>query len=265
MATVEVNVEGEAAQAAGPAPVAAAGVAEPQGASQAPVQEQAPTEGSPEDYRAKFEALNSETSKLQEKAQLLDNLLGHPEFQKWYSGLAPGQLQGKPSPSQADLAQSPLTDEEFADVLADPGKLKKHITEESARIARGIIEPVLKNTQRDLEVLKLKDEIHSFAAEHEDFWDLDQKGLLRPIFQKYPNISVEDAYALAKAPLARQEATQAAHQTVQLKKAATLEKPGVTNSMTTQKVRVRDRLEALTVAYAYAKEGRQPPQFEYGG
>lgn len=202
----------------------------------------------------------SDYDALSQRAQSYDQLVRHPEFQKWYAGQT-GQKPASPT------AKSPLesySDEQLASLgISRPqAEFIDKLAEERAKM---FAEPRINEAKQEVAVMRRASEIESFAKEHSDFWELDKQNLIEPVLNKYPSISIQDAYILAKAPFLQQEAVNKAHGIVEKKKAASVERPGVSPSASAGKVKVKDRVEAMEIAMRYAREGKEAPDFEIGG
>lgn len=190
---------------------------------------------------------------FKQKAKALDELVGNQDFQTWY--------QGRNNPQQPKKEEPALTPEDLQALWQDPAKAYSHINQLIEKKAAEMLTPALSKQQQDIEVMKRTRDIETTASRHDDFWKLDEKGLIEQQIRKYPNISAEDAYWLAKRGMVESEAIQKAHQTIDKKRNLVVEKPGV-NVGSSKVVKVKNRSELLEKAYEYAKKGEDVPEFE---
>ena len=88
------------------------------------------------------------------------------------------------------------------------------------------------------------------------------QGLIEPIVRKYPMLSFEDAYWLAKKDTLNEEADRRARGIVSGKKGAVLEKPGSGAGVKSQKVNAKNREEAMNMVAEAIRAGRPVPEFD---
>lgn len=228
-------------------------------ATQEPVQEaaaeQTPAQVKSETVVAPVEAkVDPEIQALRQRAQAFDNLVQDQRFREWYSSVT--------NPKQSEVKKEPdLTPEQYAELQADPVKMQNFLDRRIEAKAQEMIAPALTRAQSEIEVLKRSNEIQNVANAHKDFWELDEKGLIEKTMMRYPNLSAEDAYWLAKRPGMEAEAMQKAHDTIKKKQGMVVEKPGVTTNGP-KVVKVKSKTELMERAYEYAKRGEEPPEFE---
>lgn len=195
----------------------------------------------------------------QKRANSFDEALRDPSFAKWYNERLNPQTQAvDKTPAVEDL-----TPEQFAGLLNDPKQFSQFINERANAIAEQKLAPKLAETQNAVEIMKRQNELESFGKTHDDFWKLDEKGLIEPLIRKYPKADLEDIWKIARHDLMQKEAIDKAHGIVRNKQMATTERPGVSTSQTAGVVKVKNRSEAMQIAAQYHSAGRQPPEFVF--
>ena len=207
-----------------------------------------------------------EVSEFKKKGETLDQLASYEPFVKWYNQHRAGldkpseQPMSRTQPEQAEQpkAQAEMSQEDYALLLGDPKKMQEYIKS----VALQASAPMIQEAQQKAEFVMNLNKVESFAREHADFWDLDKKGLIEPLIEKYPGMELEDIYKLAKYPFVEDEAVRKAHNIVQDKKSAVTEKPGQVMPGSS-KVKVKSREEAMTLAWDFAQRGQEIPDFDF--
>lgn len=203
-------------------------------------------------------SINEVEHKLyREKADLFDSLTRDAGFRDWYAS------RNQPKTPEKKV-EPQMTDEELQALWSDPRKYNQYLESKIEARAREIITPIVEKSSREIEILKRTREIENTASIHKDFWELDEKGLIEKTMTKYPNLSAEDAYWLAKREVVEQQALTQAHETINKKRGLVVEKPGVSVG-TSKVVKVRSKGELMEKAYEYAKRGEEPPEFDIEG
>ncbi len=192
------------------------------------------------------------------RASALDTLVKDPGFVEWY------QNRGKSKAAPAPAKEEELSAEQFAAISSDPKALNLYLNQRLEKMFNDQIAPKIAEQAQTVDVLKRQSEIEIFAVQKKDFWDLDAKGLIEPIIKKYPKLGLDEVYKLAKYDTLQEEATKKAHGIVDKKKAASTEKPGVSSASTGQRVKVKNRQEAMEIAMKNARDGRPAPDFDIG-
>ena len=221
--------------------------------------------------QASYTKKTQEIADVRKKAESLDQLIKYDPFVKWYNKhltggdpveqLAPKPESNRESPKGPTGLFEDLTDDEYQLLSADKAKFGKYMQQKIIEQASQVALPVAQAAKQKVEYLENLSKIERFAQEHSDFWDLDSKGLIEPLIEKHPGLDIEDVYKLAKFPYLQQEAIQKAHQMVQDKKNATVERPGL-GIPSAGKVKVKSREEAMNMAWDYHARGQTPPDFE---
>ena len=202
-----------------------------------------------------FEKQYEGHGKFKEMAQEYERLLRSTEFQQFYQGLRqPAQ------PAQAPKFE--LSDEQFVGALGNKEQFLALVNHLAEKVAAEKLGPQLQQTRQEMELSKRTVEIERTIKEHPDFMELDKRGLIEPILRKYQNISFEDAYWLAKRNVFNEEVDKKARGIVAEKKGASVERPGNPPGGRSQRVHAKTRLEAMEIAAAAHREGREIPDIE---
>lgn len=205
-------------------------------------------------------------SEAQKKAQSLDDLVAYEPFLNWYNQHRAGT--DKPSPKQEALRENPnkepakapeeMDPEVYAQIIQDPKKFNQYVKQ----LAMETAGPEIQKAKQVAEYTQNLMKVEKFGQEHPDFWELDRKGLMEPLIDKYPGLELEDYYKLAKYPFLEDEAIRKAHGVVQDKKNAVTEKPGAVIPQS-RKVKVKSREEAMSLAWDARSRGEEPPDFDF--
>ena len=206
-----------------------------------------------------------EVADFRKKGEVLDQLSAYEPFVKWYNqhraGLdkTPERTQ-EPSkaPEQPKGSMAEMTQDELMEIQGNPKKFQEYVKS----LALQASAPMVQEAQQKAEFVMNLNKVESFAREHPDFWDLDKKGLVEPLIEKYPGMDLEDIYKLAKFPFVEDEAVRKAHNIVQDKKVAVTEKPGQVMPGSS-KIKVKSRQEAMALAWDFAEKGQTIPEFDY--
>lgn len=176
-------------------------------------------------------------------------------------------MQAKTHPNTAPVqpsAQAPLyTREELEEAQVNPEKLGEIINRVSAakvRQAEEQVGGVLSQLQTRQAFIDRKQELQDFAELHPDFWDLNDRGLMKPFIREIVDTgqgTILDAYSKAKEVREkfRQEARQEAHGLVQTKKAAFTAPPTPSNEP--EIIWASDKNEATKLAFENALQGKK--------
>lgn len=185
-------------------------------------------------------------------------LLRNQEFQDWYRG------KTQPKTPDPEAKKFELSDDEFVAALADKGKFTNLVTELAKKIASEQLGPQIANTQREVAYAKQVSALDQVMKKFPDFRELDKKGLIEPILARYNGqISFEDAYWIAKKDTFNEEVDRRARGLVEKKKAGSIEKPGGPSNQRGSKVTAKTSLEAMEIAAAAFREGREIPDIEF--
>lgn len=276
---VEVSTEQPVATESAPAPVE-------ETKTTAPAQKQEPEESFfdpnqvPPELQAAYKSMQAAFTKktqglaeYKKKAESLDQLVGYDPFVQWYNKHLTGAdkekvEQPKAKPAESTAPKNPglfedLSDEEYQLLMTDKGKMGKYLQAKIQEQAMNVAMPGIQQAQQKVQYMENLSKIERFAQEHPDFWELDKKGLIEPLIDRYPGLELDDIYKLAKFPFVQQEAVQKAHQMVQMKQSATVEKPGL-GLPSVSKAKVKSREEAMSLAWDYAARGQAVPDMEIG-
>lgn len=214
----------------------------------------------PDDIKTFVEAQKAEVAKKYAdyeqrvaQAREWEQVRNDPRFQEFQRSLsAPAQ----PKPFEID-------DDRFTKALTDKGEFTRLVQEAAKNLLESQVGPQLAQTNQQIQFQNKVTELKETVAKYPDFKDLDSQGKIEPIIRKYPNLSFEDAYWLAKKDDLNAEADRRARGIVNQKKQGNIEKPGNAPAGKGAKVQVKSRLEAMELAYDAQQAGRPIPEMEY--
>jgi len=177
---------------------------------------------------------NANKSGFETKSQAFDRLAQIPEFRKWYKEYSGNGKTEEPEPV--------LSDEAFYEITQDKDKLIQFIGQQAEKKVQKLIQPRLESMEKKYDTDRFAGEIDAFASSpgHEDFWDLDQAGKIKPILKMFGGLKVsaleklDMAYKLSKYPDIQKEAIVKAHQRAEEKKQLSGDK-GVSNEAAIKK------------------------------
>ena len=185
-------------------------------------------------------------------AQEWEGVRNDPRFQAWAESLR------KPEAPKA----FEITDEEFAAAFADKNQLGALIQKAAKDLIEKTVGPQLESTKQRQEFNDKVNELQKTVTKFPDFKDLDKRGLIEPLIRKYPGLTFEDAYKIAKHETINEEADRRARGIVAAKKAAIVERPGVPNAGKGALVKAKNREEAMNMVMEAQRAGRPIPEFE---
>lgn len=185
-------------------------------------------------------------------AQEWDGVRNDPRFQKWAEGLR------QPEAPKA----FEITDDQFAAALSDKGQFAKLVQEAAKALMEQTVGPQLESVKQHNEFQAKIGELQQVVKDHPDFKELDKRGLIEPIIRKYPSLSFEDAYWLARKDTLNEEADRRARGIIAGKKAATVERPGQPTSSKGARVIAKNREEAMNMVAEAIRAGRPVPEFD---
>lgn len=186
-------------------------------------------------------------------AQELNAIKNDAGFQKW---LQERNASAKPNPFE-------ITDDQFTAALTDKAQFTKLVQDAAKHLLQNEVQPKLQQTEQHFQLEAKKTELKETVIKFPDFKDLDKRGLIEPIIRKYPNVSFEDAYWMAKQHTYKEDVAAAARGQVTSRKASTVEKGDNAPSARKQTVKVADRLEAMERAAEDFRAGREVAEYEY--
>lgn len=190
--------------------------------------------------------------KHQKAAQEWEGVRNDPRFNDWVRTL---------NAPQAPKAFE-ITDDQFTAALSDKGQFTKLIQDAARQLLETQVGPQLQQTQQHIEFQQKVTELQQTVSKFPDFRDLDKQGKIEPLIRKYPGLSFEDAYKLAKHETFNEEVDKKARGVVDLKKKATVERPGTPPGARTNRVKAKGRIEAMTMTMEAVRAGRPVPEFE---
>ncbi len=118
-------------------------------------------------------------------------------------------------------------------------------------------------------------ELNQTKQKFPDFSELDKRGLIAPIIQKYPSvgkpntpgyragITFEEAYWIAKQHTNKEDVAKAARGQVAERKTASVERGNNTQTANSAVVKVADRAELMERVAADIRAGREPGNYDY--
>ena len=181
-----------------------------------------------------------------------DGVRNDPRFQAWVKSI---NTPAQPKPFE-------VTDEQFAAALSDKGQFTALVRQAAEALIKEQVSPQLERVNQHNEFQSKVNELSQTVAKFPDFKEMDKRGLIEPIIRKYPAISFEDAYWLAKKDTLNEEADRRARGIIAGKKAAVVERPGLPSGARGPRVSAKNREEAMTMAMEAARAGRPIPDFE---
>lgn len=186
-------------------------------------------------------------------AQEWDGVRSDPRFQAWAQSLRQPEA---PKPYE-------VSDEAFAAILSgDKGKFQEAVIQAARSLLDQTVGPELASVKQHNEFQSKVTELQQTVVKYPDFKELDKRGLIEPIIRKYPQMSFEDAYKIAKHETINEEADRRARGIVASKKAGVVERPGVPNATKGPLVKAKNREEAMNMVAESIRAGRPVPEFE---
>ena len=180
-----------------------------------------------------------------------------PAFQQWIMS------RNKTEPTKP----FEITDEQFTAGLSDKAQFVKLIQEAAKHLVQNEIGPKLQKTDQHFQVEAKKQELADVITKYPDFKELDKRGLIAPIVEKYNrngiNISFEDAYWAAKKHTWNEDVAKAARGQVNDRKTASVEKPNNAPGAKRNVVKFDSREEALQAVAEALAAGREAPEIDY--
>lgn len=175
-----------------------------------------------------------------------------PRFNEWVKTINAPQA---PKPFE-------ISDDQFTAALSDKGQFTKLIQDAAKQLLETQFGPQLQQTEQKMQFQEKVTELQATVAKYPDFKDLDKQGKIEPIIRKYPGMSFDDAYKLAKHETFNDEVDKKSRGVVALKKAATVERPGTPPGARTNRVKAKGRIDAMTQTMEAIRAGRPVPEFE---
>lgn len=182
-----------------------------------------------------------------------ESVRNDPRFQQWSQSLNQPQA---PKPFEID-------DDRFTKALTDRNEFTKLVQEAAQHLVDSRYAPQIQQTQHQQKVAEKMTDLNNTVAKYPDFKELDSRGLIEPLVMKYPNVSFEDIYWMAKKNTFNEEVDKRARGLVEKKKTATVERGSGAPSARGSKIAVKSRLEAMELAAEAFRAGRPMPEFEF--
>lgn len=227
----------------------------------------------PPELRPKWDEMNKaytqKTQGIAETKKYADafrQLVSDREFLTWYNGRKNGPSQAAPTQPKPEESPYPApSQEEWEALKDDPVKFAKWQQSAFEKMVESKYAPQIQQDREQLASLKAEHETNVFAQEHPDFWKLDaltqdkpeDPGLME--IMTAAGLDLNTAYTFGKRIMdqIQKNATQAAHDLVERKKAASIEQSGATPPSSAGVRKVRGGLaEAIRAAAEEAAEGR---------
>lgn len=175
-----------------------------------------------------------------------------PRFQKWADSL------NRPEPPKP----FEVSDDQFAAALTDKGQFTKLVQDAAKALLEQTVGPQLESVKQRNDFNEKIGELQATVVKYPDFKDLDKRGLIEPLIRKYPGLSFEDAYKIAKHATIGEEAAKLAAGIVKDKKGAIVERPGLPPAGRGPLVKAKNREEAMNLVAEAIRAGRPVPEFE---
>ncbi len=198
-------------------------------------------------------------------AKELEQIKNDPRFQKWVSGL---NAPEPPKPFE-------ITDEQFTAGLTDRNSFVKLVQDAAKHLHDQEIAPKFEAQEYRVQVEAKTTELNQTKQKFPDFSELDKRGLIAPIIQKYPSvgkpntpgyragITFEEAYWIAKQHTNKEDVAKAARGQVAERKTASVERGNNTQTANSAVVKVADRAELMERVAADIRAGREPGNYDY--
>lgn len=202
--------------------------------------------------QAESEKKYADYEKHQRSSQEWESVKRDPRFGDWVKS-----LNAPAAPKAFEIS-----DDQFTAALTDKGQFARLVQDAAKHLLETQVGPQLQQTQQRFQFQEKVAEVQETAKKYPDFMALDKQGLIEPIIQKYPNLSFEDAYWLAKRKNFSAEVDAKARGVVHQKKTASVEKGATPPGARTPKVKAKNREEAMTMVMEAARAGREIPEFD---
>lgn len=200
------------------------------------------------EYEQKF----ADYEKHQKAAQEWEGVRNDPRFQQFAQSLnAPAQ----PKPLE-------ITDEQFTAALSDKGQFIALVNQAARQLLDQQVRPQLEQTQQHFLLQSKINEINEVSHKYPDFKELDKRGFIEPLVRKYPNLSFEEIYKMAKFETFDEEADKRARGIIEKKKGAGVERGHNAPGAKTSRVSAKNREEAMEMVMEAVKAGREVPEFD---
>ena len=185
-------------------------------------------------------------------AQEWEGVRNDPRFQQWAESL---RQPAAPKPFE-------ITDDQFTAALSDKGQFTALVQQAAKALLEQTVGPQLESVKQHNEFQTKVTELQQTVVKYPDFKELDKRGLIEPIIRKYPHVSFEDAYKIAKHETINEEADRRARGIVAAKKSATVERPGTPSAAKGTLVKAKNREEAMNMVAEAIRAGRPVPEFD---
>lgn len=205
-------------------------------------------------FEKEYSSKYSDYESHKKKAQEYELVRNDPEFQKWI--ISRNQPE---APKPFDI-----TDEQFSIAMTDRAQFVKLVQEAAKHLVNTEIGPKLQQTDRHFQVESKKAELSKVMQKYQDFGELDKRGLIAPIVEKYGGaISFDDAYWIAKRETWNEDVAKAARGQLNSRKAASVEKGDNAPSVRKNVLKFSSREEAMRAVAQAVREGREVPEIDY--
>lgn len=210
-----------------------------------------------EHFEKEYSTKYADYDESKKAAQQLNSIRNDPAFQDWLKN----RNNPPPAPKPKEFE---ISDDQFTAALTDKGQFTKLVQDAAKHLLANEVQPKLQQTEAHFQLEAKRNELGALVQKYPDFKDLDKRGLIEPIIQKYRgNISFEDAYWVAKQHVYKEEIAKAARGQVNDRKGASVERPNNAPSAKRNTVKVADRLEAMERAAEDFRAGREVAEYEY--
>ena len=187
------------------------------------------------------------------EAREWESVRNDPRFQKFAESLR------TPEPPK----KFEISDDQFAAALSDKGQFAALVQEAAkALIEQSGIGKDLESVKQHNDFQEKVGELQQTVTKYPDFKDLDKRGLIEPLIRKYPGLTFEDAYKIAKHETINEEADRRARGIVDGKKKAVIEKPAASAAQKGPRMNAKNREEAMNLVAEAIRAGRPVPEFD---
>lgn len=162
----------------------------------------------------KEKAWETEKAELAKAKAILDRLNNDPEVVSFVAKRYGAKTEEKPQSAKDVIAQADVDN-----IITEDGKFDKDkfaaLVEKVADVKYGNIESTVKKTQAELRTMALENDIDFYSKQkgNEDFWELQEQGLINPIMReiRIKNPQSDDMSVITEAHRTARNIVQAIH------------------------------------------------------
>lgn len=202
--------------------------------------------------KAEYEKKFADYETKSKAAQEWESVRTDPRFNEWVKSLNAPQA---PKPFE-------ISDEQFTAALSDKAHFIALVNQAARQLLDQQVRPQLEQTQHHLQLQSKINEIKEVSRKYPDFEELDKRGSIEPLVRKYPNLSFEEIYKIAKFETLDEEADKRARGIIDKKKTSGVERGHNAPGAKSSRVTAKNREEAMEMVMEAVKAGREVPEFD---